>query len=330
MRLGIAMTVVWGIVMAASVSIASGQGFPVTITHALGDTTVQAQPRRIVSLGYNDQDFLYALGIAPVAVTQWWSDRPYATWPWAEQARLAVGAAPVVARGSSVNFEWVLALHPDLIVATYRDMDQKTYNRLSRIAPVIARPAGYPVWSAPWQGQLRLLDRATSGTADKAEAVIARLDAKITSVRKKYPQFEGKFASMADLRDGQFTLWGSDTAPARFLGALGFRLPQELDALADPAGWIYLSLEQARLLDMDVVVWPNGKRAEIEVMSIYRRLRLFGEGRSVWPADDDQTWSAALWFQTPLSIDFAIDRLAPALAAALDVLGQAQIRSELH
>lgn len=318
MHLGASAMLIAAIVIAFAVSSASAQGFPVTITHALGDTTIQTQPRRVVSLGYNDQDFLYALGIAPVAVTQWWSNQPYATWPWAERARLAVGAAPAVAKGSGVNFEWVLAQDPDLIVATYRDLDRATYDRLARIAPVIARPVGYPVWSAPWEEQLRLLDRATSGNTDKAETIISRLGAKIASVRKRYPQFKGKFASMADLRDAQFTLWGSETAPARFLGALGFRLPQELDALADPAGWIYLSLEQARLMDIDVVVWPNGKRTEIEAISTYRRLRLFREGHSVWPAGDDLTWSAALWFQTPLSIDFAIDYLAPALAAALD------------
>lgn len=317
MRLGASAISITAIVFAFAVSIASAQGFPVTITHALGETTVRTEPRRVVSLGYNDQDFLYALGIAPVAVTQWWSDRPYATWPWAERARMAIGAIPVVARGNAVNFEWVLAQEPDLIVATYRDMDRATYDRLSRIAPVIARPAGYPVWTAPWQEQLRLLDRATSGKTAKAEKIISSLTAKIASVREKYPQFEGRSASMADLRDGQFTLWGSDTAPARFLGALGFRLPQELDTLADPAGWIYLSLEQAQLMDMDVVVWPNGKRGEIEAISIYRGLRLFRERRSVWPADDDSTWSAALWFQTPLSIDFAVDHLSPALAAAL-------------
>lgn len=134
--------------------------FPVTVAHALGETTVPATPRRIVSLGLNDQNFLYALGLAPVGVKEWWGRRPYATWPWAEPLRRSLGAAPAVSIGSGIDFEWVLAQKPDLIVATCQDLDRQSYVKLSRIAPLIAAPAGFPAWQAPWQEQLRLLDRA--------------------------------------------------------------------------------------------------------------------------------------------------------------------------
>lgn len=298
---------------------ALAQSFPVTLTHAKGDVTVPAKPERIVSLGLNDQDFLYALGIAPIGVHEWWGDQPFATWPWADEARQAVGAEPAVLKGYEVDFEWVAAQDPDLILATYYELDQATYDLLSQIAPVIATPEGYADYGAPWQDQLKLIDLATSGTNDKAAAIEADLEARLETIRDQYPQFKGHTASMADLRSGQFTLWSSQHAPTRFLQALGFTFPEELDALADEAGWIYLSPEVADKLDLlDVVVWPNGKQDEIEAISVYETLRVFKEERSVFPQAGEETLAAALWFYTPLSIVYAAEHFAPKLADALD------------
>jgi len=122
---------------------ALAQSFPVTITHAKGEITIPAEPERVLSLGLNDQDFLYALGIAPVGVHEWWGDKPFATWDWAEQAREAINAEPAVLNGYEVNLEWVAAQKPDLIVATYYELDEATYDLLSQIAPVVATPEGY-------------------------------------------------------------------------------------------------------------------------------------------------------------------------------------------
>src|SRR3569623_1864456 len=102
--LGIGMTF-------ADVAVAAD--FPVTVTHEFGDTVIAKKPERIVSIGVHEQDFLYALGIAPVGVHEWFGDYPYATWPWAEAARKAVNATPEVHKGFDINIEWVAAQKPD-------------------------------------------------------------------------------------------------------------------------------------------------------------------------------------------------------------------------
>lgn len=289
--------------------------FPVTVRHALGETNIPARPLRVASIGLNDQDFLYALDIAPVGVRAWWGKQPYATWPWSETRRERLNARPAVMRGLSVDPEWVLSLQPDLIVATYADIDERLYRRLSRIAPVVAAPAGYAPWSAPWQEQLRLLDQATSGSTKKSEHIIAEFDRKILAIRSANPQFSGKTAAFVDIRDGQFTLWSGATATGRFLGALGFSLPSDLEKRADAAGWIRLGFEHAARLDLDLAIWPEGRRETVESIRPYRNLRLHRENRSIWLSENN-VLSAALWFQSPLSIDFALDEILPLIAEA--------------
>lgn len=294
------------------------EGFPATVPHVYGQTIVPAQPQRVVSIGLNDLDFLYALGVAPVGVKEWWGDQPFATWPWAEEARIALGAEPAVLNTVDLNIEWVAAQKPDLIVAVYSDIDEATYALLSEIAPVVARPAPYAAYGAPWQDQLRQIDLATSGATAEAETIIAGLEQRTTDLRTQHPQFAGKTGTMADYRDGQFTLWARDHAPTRFVESLGLTFPEELNALAGDDGWIYLSPEQIDLMALDVVIWPNGKQDEIEALSVYAASRLGQEGRSVWMAGETGTLSAALWFQTPLSLAYALDRSAPMIDAALD------------
>ncbi len=304
-------------------TLATAAGFPVTVTHLYGETTVAAAPQRVVSIGYNDQDFLYALGVAPIGVREWWGEKPFATWPWAEAARAELNAEPEVMLGE-LSLEWVAAQKPDLIVAVYSDIDRATYDRLSAIAPVIAQPAGYEIWQAPWQEQLRLISAATTGDTAKADEVVADLEARTAAARAAHPELSGRTGLVADYRDGQFTLWSSSSAPNRFLASFGMIFPVGLDAMADESGWIRLSPELIDRLEADAVVWPvdnpvvNHKQATIEALPLYQGLEIAKQGRSIWLDDGAGVLASAIWFQSPLSIGYVIDALPPKLAAAVD------------
>lgn len=314
-----------GLVLALWAGAASAQSFPVTVEHALGTTTIPSAPKRVVSIGYIEQDFLYALGIAPVGVRNWWGDHPYATWPWARAAREAVGATPEVMPGDEINLEWVLKQNPDLIIGVYLDLDESTYAALSKIAPVVANPKDYVLWGAPWQVQLQLIDQATSGTTAKADAIIAGIDAKFADVRAQHPEFQGRTGTNVyyDPTAGNFGAWGAEDTASRFITSLGFAFPEELDAMGDRDNRIEISPENLKLLDLDVIVWPIDSPADriketVEAMPLYQNLRLSKESRSIWLDDGHGTFSGALSFQSPLSIAYLLDALPPMLAAASD------------
>lgn len=111
-----------------------------TIEHLYGTTMIEEEPERIVTLGLWDQDPLLALGVAPVAVSEWYGEYEHATWPW---ARDELGdAEPVVLNGgvrdeANPPLEEIAALEPDLIISLYNATTQAQYEQLSQIAPVV-------------------------------------------------------------------------------------------------------------------------------------------------------------------------------------------------
>ena len=65
---------------AASEAPASSAG-AVAITHKFGTTTVPANPARVLTVGYNEQDFAIALGVEPVGVREFLGyDAPQRPW----------------------------------------------------------------------------------------------------------------------------------------------------------------------------------------------------------------------------------------------------------
>lgn len=304
---------------------AKAQDFPVTIEHIYGSTIVPAAPKRIVSVGMHEQDFLYALGIAPVGVKEWWGGHPYATWAWAEDERVALNATPAVMDTDGINLEWVLAQDPDLIIAIYVDMDETTYAELSKIAPTIVTPAGYQLWGAPWQAELRAIDQATSGNTSKADAIVADFDQRYADVRARYPELAGKTGTNIyfDTATGAFSAWSSDDLASKFLIDLGLTFPPALDAIAQDNNLIEISAENIELIDTDIAIFPmddpqNAAKAAIEALPTYQNLRLAKEGRTVWLDDGKGLAYAAMSWQTPLSLGYLLDILPPALAAAAD------------
>ncbi len=297
---------------------ALAQDFPVTLDHEFGSTTIEARPERIVSVGVHEQDFLYALGIAPVGVHEWWGEKPYATWPWAEDERAALGAEPEVLMGFEINVEWVAAQDPDLIVASYYgDLTQEEYDLLSQIAPVITAPPGFPQWGAPWQAELRLIGQAT-GTGARAEEIVADLEGRIAAARAEYPMLEGKTGSTGYYYDGVVMTYNSADTAQRFLQDFGIVIPAEYDELAVERGNADFSAEQFAHIDLDLFIFPDepSTGGPLSQVPTYGALGLATEGRAINLGGGDL--AAALSFQTPLAIDWLTQVLPPMMAAAVD------------
>ena len=92
----------------------TNDAFPVSIEHKFGTTVVEEPPERVVTVGFNDQDFALALGVTPVGVRQFQGGIDITKRPWA-QDELA-GADPQLIGAEDLEFEKIAALRPDLIL----------------------------------------------------------------------------------------------------------------------------------------------------------------------------------------------------------------------
>ena len=187
---------------------AAAAAFPVTIEHKYGTTELEKAPERIVTVGYNEQDTLWALGVAPVGVTDWMGFEN-GIGPWAEEAAAAAGPKPELLKDTDgIGFEKIAALRPDVIVALYTSLTKADYDKLVQIAPVVAAPKGTPDWGIEWQDTVGILGEVT-GKQDEAEKVIADVEAAQAQAKADHPEFAGKTASMAMSLDGMWA-YGKD------------------------------------------------------------------------------------------------------------------------
>lgn len=142
---------------------AGAGAFPRTVRDARGVAlTLGAAPRRIVSLAPGTTEMLFALGLGArvVGVTT------YCDFPPAARTKVKVGDV-------NVNYEKVVSLRPDLIVAS--DATPTAATRLTQLR----RPVFYvaPTSFSAVEQSLRLLGRAT-GAERQAEVVIGQMERK--------------------------------------------------------------------------------------------------------------------------------------------------------
>ncbi|WP_237669121.1 ABC transporter substrate-binding protein [Rhodococcus sp. BS-15] len=144
----------------ASGSPGSSAGFPVTIDHRFGETVIDTEPTRVVTIGFNEQDFALALGVKPVA-TRGNLSYDYRQRPWAQAA---LGGTEIPEVGSTdLDLEQIAAQAPDLILGPYSFIDQGQYDTLSGMAPTIADIGGYDdVPAATWQREFAVVGEASA------------------------------------------------------------------------------------------------------------------------------------------------------------------------
>jgi iron complex transport system substrate-binding protein len=79
----------------ADQSASANSAFPVPLPHRYGSSTIEEEPKRIVTVGLTDQDAVLALGKVPVGTTEWLGGYKGAIGPWAAD-RLGSAKAPTV------------------------------------------------------------------------------------------------------------------------------------------------------------------------------------------------------------------------------------------
>jgi len=292
----------------------------VEIAHKFGVTPIEARPQRVVSIGYSDQDDLLALGVMPVAVRYWFGDTESAIFPWAQPA--LTGPEPTILNmpWGDLNYEQILLLDPDLIVAVSSGITADEYALLSQIAPTLAQSGEYDDFGMPWQEKTRLIARAV-GEADRAETAIAAVERSFADAIAANPAFAGKSVVVITGRnaDGAYAVFSPQDSRTRYFTDLGFTSPAELTDIIGSSFFASISEERIDLFDRDLIVFTQASYLQNGADTILddpflSRLDAMKEGRFVILSEDVD---AAFSFSSVLSLPFVNETLVPALAEAL-------------
>jgi iron complex transport system substrate-binding protein len=288
----------------------------VTINHAFGQTKIPGPPKKVVSAGYTGQDDLLAVGVVPIAVTEWFGGQPSAVWPWA-QPKLG-GAQPVVLNlDDGIAVDKIAELKPDLIIAANAGLDADTYKKLSAIAPTIAQ-SGQDAFFEPWKDQATVIGQAVF-KADEMTKLIEDVDTKFATAAKTYPVLSGRKVFLVN---GAPTAAGVTVTPAgwrtAFLGQMGIGTPDGLDSFAQGQhAFVPRDQMETVFTDADALIWTvddDQQPSAILADPTVAQLNLAKTNRIVFPNKD---LSAAIAFASVLSYSAVADQLPPLLAKAL-------------
>jgi iron complex transport system substrate-binding protein len=291
----------------------SSGAFPVTVEHKFGTTEIPSDPKRVVTVGYTDQDITLALGVVPVGVGDFLGGYEWRERPWAQEA--LGGEQPEIVGAQEINFEAVAAQRPDLIIGINAGLKKADYDRLSKIAPTVGQSGEYIDFGMPWDEQTLLVGKAL-GRPEQAQQVVDDVEAKFKAFREAHPEFAGKSAVLAYGGPDGYGAYATGDNRSRFLGDLGFKTPTEIDKLAGDSFYVQFSQEQFRLMDQDLVVM-YGAQDDILANPVFKRLDAVKEDRVVYLDLTDQM-AGALGFASALSLPYLLDESEPALTAAMD------------
>ncbi|PZF97709.1 ABC transporter substrate-binding protein [Micromonospora endophytica] len=291
--------------------------FPTTLTHAFGATTIAAKPERIVVVGLKEQDYFLALGEVPVAIRDWYGGMPNAVWPWARE-QLGDAKPEVLAR-AELDYEQIAALRPDVIVGLSSGMTEQEYDLLTKIAPTVAQPEGDGSWAVTWQQMTRAAGQITGRSAE-AETLVTELEQRIASVATENPALKGASTVFASTYEGQYYLFSPETTASKVLLDLGLTMTPEVTTLTDNANQsATISRERFDLVDVDVAVWSEAATdpgvATLLKDPLYTRLDVRSQHREVFLGAEA---NGALAFSSVLSLPYVLDKIVPALTAAVD------------
>lgn len=307
----------------------AGSAFPVTLKHAFGETTIEEQPQRVVTVSWVNDDVAIALGVVPVGVPKnEWGGNGQGSTPWKDAALEKLGAgfgsdkAPAqFSEADGVNFTEIAKLNPDVILGAYSGLTEEDYKKLSEIAPVVAHPE--VAYGTSWQDSTTIIGKALGKEAAAAK-LVADTEATVQEKVAEYPQLAGKtfiYGNLDPAATDKISLYTANDNRPRFLSSIGMTQASvvEDNSKGSKEFFIPWSAEKANELDSDIfVTWVADEAAARAVQADPLMSQIPAVKSGALVADPDNTLTLSISASSPLSLPWSLDTFLPKLAAAAD------------
>lgn len=188
---------------------------PGPLRHALGETAVVPDPKRVVVLSGDELDALCALGLQTRIVA---AALPDGSDSQPSYLGAVVHDVPAAGPRNAPDLAAIAAARPDLILGS-QALTPEAYPALAAIAPTVFTDAP----GARWQDNLRLVGAAT-GRPRAADELIAGFtdQARQAGAANDAAHFQ---ASVVQFTDSTVRVWGAENFPASVLSAVGVDRP---------------------------------------------------------------------------------------------------------
>lgn len=242
----------------------NSKGWPRTIENADGTTVkLKKKPEKIAVLHFGYSEYLFALGVAPIATTDIHMPKKFETLkPYQKE----VSKMEDLGDSMSPNLEKLVQLQPDLIIAG--SFQEKILDQLRKIAPVVIDKRDYQ--GLGWKETLQYYAKIV-GEEEKAKQYIQKTEQTITDARKQFDKYHDKtFVFLRPQSKGSFGIVGSKGFEYYHEEGFGLKTPKDY-----PKEWKAVSLEGIAKLNPDYIFFQDDLKRSQE---------------AVKQAEKDQVW----------------------------------------
>lgn len=185
------------------------------IDHAMGTTTVEGTPQRVVVLTNEATDHALALGVKPVgAVKSWWGN------PYFEYISSEMQGVRVVGEELQPNLERIAASNPDLIICS-KVRHKNIYKRLSQIAPTVCSET----LGADWKKNFTLYAKALN-REEEGEEIMGKWNQRVADFKQKMGQNLNQKVSLVRFLPGKVRIYHKDNFAGKILEEVGLKRPE--------------------------------------------------------------------------------------------------------
>jgi iron complex transport system substrate-binding protein len=265
-----------------------------TVKHAMGETVIPAQPKRVVALDQSFVDAVLTLETPVVGYTTYRSIDSTLPDYLGTVATEYGKEATTVGTLEQPSLEKVMALKPDLIVSA-KVRHEALYDKLSKIAPtVFSETTG-----AIWKDNVRLMGQAL-GKEELAEARIKAYEDRAGKIGAAIKEKEGELPTISVVRfagEDTVRLYVENSYSGLVLKDVGFPRPEGQPAVKDA---IAVDISQERIAELDadrifVATYPDpasdGPKDKFLKNPLWGKLK--GDKHEV----SDLTWMSAVGIQ---------------------------------
>ncbi|WP_063060228.1 ABC transporter substrate-binding protein [Nocardia sienata] len=227
----------------------AGAGAPISVEHAMGTTTIDAPPERVVALDPSFSDAALLLDAPLVGYVQYREDRDNPFPDYLGDIDDVVADSVNVGTIAEPDLEKILELEPDLIISA-KVRHEPLYDQLSKIAPTVFSETTGPTWKR----NVVLLGEAL-GRKDRAEELVTGYEERAAAVgeqiRAAHPGVTYSLVRFAG--ENTARLYSSSSFIGEIMADMGIPRPAGAPD-ADDSIFTPLSVEQILAADAGIVM----------------------------------------------------------------------------